>query len=391
MKQFIFIIFIFPILTCESEKKERVAPQKVVSINPNEAKSVKRSEIFSDYFFRKLNTPDSVKFASVDELTLKNNKIFIFDREQGLKVLVFKLNGDFLFEINSYGRGPGEYIQPVDFVVDSENDVLSILDTGNFKVISYDLSTGIFINEKKFDFFTEYFTKTNNGYLFFNNNFQNSTSPQNLYFTDRNLNILDKKMPIPENKMGFHFGLIRHFGGKNETKLALPFHNMIYSILENDYEPYLKVDFGSKNLPDNFFDQFTSTGERIRESRQYANNISVFFEFENNVFLTYKYDRKIYYYLADDENKKSIHTNYDILQQDIELGPIYPYPKEIYENYLVWDHQAYELKNYLRNKKEELGEAGFKEFQESNPKLMELDQSLDEDDNPYLIFTKIDF
>jgi len=391
MKKLSLIFFCLILLNCSNGERQVIQPQKTITVNPDLAVPAKRSEMFSDFFFKKLKAPTHIKFAGVDELTIKGDRIYIFDREQGLKLLVFTFDGDFLFEIKSYGRGPGEFIQPLDFAIDEQNGLISILDTGNYKVLFYELDTGTFVNEKKFDFSTEYFSKTKSGYVFFNNNFLNGNDSKNLFFTDNELNVESKKMPIPKNKIGFHYGLIRHFSGENESMLSVPHDNTIYSISETNYEPYLYIDFGEKNLPNDFFDRFTESRDRVVESRRYATNISPFFETDKYIYFNYRYGNKIHSLISKKEDNTVVNTHFDLIKKDIELGPLYPYPLEIYNNYLVWNNQPYELKNYLEEKKKDLGENGYKEFQKENPKLMELDQSLSEDDNSYLIFTKIEF
>jgi len=76
----------------------------------------------------------AVKIVSVD------NKIYIKNSGLGGDIMCFDIEGKFLFKLQSFGRGPGEYTSITDFDVSSDNKTLTILSDVDRKLLVYGIS-----------------------------------------------------------------------------------------------------------------------------------------------------------------------------------------------------------------------------------------------------------
>lgn len=66
------------------------------------------------------------------------------------EVLVFDLNGQYLFTVGRQGKGPGEYLEVRDFCFSPDRKFINILDFQQYHV--YSLMDGRFLESKKFQF-----------------------------------------------------------------------------------------------------------------------------------------------------------------------------------------------------------------------------------------------
>lgn len=393
--RWIFVsIILITLLSCH--QGDRAVPEAVmkIEVDLNHAGEVLASELFSDFHFVNLKTPENVHFGHPDKVTIQNDRIYIMDIYQALKVLVFDLEGNFIYEISRYGRGPGEFISPRDFLVDEENDVLAILDQGELKVSLFELSDGTFIQDYHLDFMPDKFSKIKDGYVFFNNNltYEQDGKYYNVFFTDHEFNTTYTHLEIPKDQIDVHFGLSRNFTFQNnELFLAIPFHNKIYSIIDDHLFPYLEVDFGNFNLPENFFQMYRDRSERRIERERYAFNVTNFFESDDYLFFSYNYNESIYFYFSSKKTGNIYNVRRDLFHFDNGIEIVMGWPLEMDGNNFVWYQQPYNLKGHLEEVKENMSENEWREFQQKNNKLVELNESIEYDDNAYLIFTKLDF
>lgn len=365
----------------------------VININPTETTGLQSSEIITDFYFLKLKTPGDIYFGDPDKLLIAEDRIYILDKLNALKLFVFDIRGNFLFDISGYGRGPGELLSPNDFVVDSQNGQIAIFDQGNVKISLFDIESGKFIEDKKLQFWTNSFSKVGNQYVFFNNNLQNNKNAYNLVFTDLSLNIEKREFPISSEFLNFHYGLPRNFTSYMEKLyLTIPFDNTVYSIKPNQVTPSYDVNFGEFNVPDNFFSMFKENRKRIQEVKSYAYSVTNFFESDKFIFFNYSFRNSYNYYFKSKKTGKKYHTSRDKLIFDEALGPMFSWPVEVYNDFLVWYQQPSQLKNYVENiRNSSASKDEFITFKNENKELIELYESVDEEDNAYLIFTKIEF
>ena len=105
---------------------------------------LKDGQCSCDFVFLSRNRGSNPGYIAKMELD-QNGNIFVFDPRQG--VLKYEANGKFDCQIGQRGRGPGEYISPLDFTYDTFSDNILILhykgvsryDTNGRFLLRYDL------------------------------------------------------------------------------------------------------------------------------------------------------------------------------------------------------------------------------------------------------------
>ena len=83
------------------------------------------------------------------------------------KFFAYDFSGNFLFNIGKIGKGPGEYVNLIDFAIDHENNRLFAYDYLGKKVICYN-TNGKFVNQFSFDQISMKMIYLKNNLFFFN-------------------------------------------------------------------------------------------------------------------------------------------------------------------------------------------------------------------------------
>jgi len=137
------------------------------------------SAICSDISYLPLKGNQTFFIGSIDKAVFSYRKIFILDKKQ-MKMFTFDQNGTLLHQLDRQGRGPGEYNYIYDFLVDTVNKNIELLDIGNHRIIVNDLNFCFIKEREKPELFGIFSKISSNKYLFFANNFINRKFyPQN--------------------------------------------------------------------------------------------------------------------------------------------------------------------------------------------------------------------
>jgi len=92
-----------------------------------------------------LETNDSCLVGEIKKMQVYDQFIFILDKNIAKSLLVFDREGRFIRKIGGIGGGPGEYVEPTDFTLDTENRTIFVLDKHTKRINKYDLITGNFL------------------------------------------------------------------------------------------------------------------------------------------------------------------------------------------------------------------------------------------------------
>lgn len=101
----------------------------------NNPKNGSFSELTSDVEYIPLETRPDCMLDPIAKLALTDSFIFISDVK---KLLQFKKNGQFIKQIGSIGRGPGEYKSVSDFFIDENGKRIYILDGREIQIFTYE-------------------------------------------------------------------------------------------------------------------------------------------------------------------------------------------------------------------------------------------------------------
>ena len=159
-----------------------------VSTNKNYYDSI--INLISDTAFVILKEKENIMFSYANKIIEHNNKYFILDKSSLRSIVSFKKDGNPITKYGRIGQGPGEYVSPWDFDIDTTG--LYILDTNSKKVIHYS-EEGSFLEERKIPFFADAIKRLKNGNFVFNTT-PDGTQQPSLIYTDSEMNIVGKSL-----------------------------------------------------------------------------------------------------------------------------------------------------------------------------------------------------
>ena len=137
MKQFFFSTFLLVCLSCDGYKQTSINDNRITVDLDNPQKS----SLF-DYFKHieliPLETSDDVLIGNLAKINYHQGRYYAFDRKQFV-VYIFDNEGEFISEINKLGRGPGEYINLDDMIINPFTSNLDLLSPFG-SIYSYSLS-----------------------------------------------------------------------------------------------------------------------------------------------------------------------------------------------------------------------------------------------------------
>ena len=256
MKQYYFIslfLLSLSIVSCKSDKK--VKNVRSVNIDVDS----KQIYVLNDYCkinkISHLETTDTSIMGNISKLVVKNNKLFF---KAGKSVFVFDKKGKFLWKINKRGKGPREYSEITDFLVDEVSGTTEIMDMVLQKVIIY--RNNKYVNSFSFGFRATAFQKlSENEYLFYSSDTNNGIDNRFILFSTEKNKIVNKMMPIDPVKGNFLYILDKTnfvIYSKDTTLCLFGFNDTIYSFSKSRiFERYIFINYGNKRVPQNLLNK----------------------------------------------------------------------------------------------------------------------------------------
>lgn len=150
-------IFLTTLIACQPETSPLI-PENTIVINPEEAGIIKLSTIAESIRYVPLETKLENYTGSFSKIVVYKNKIIA----QGANkieqfISIHDLNGNLLGLINGHGKGPGEFLEINDFLINPYNDQIELMDgRRNKKIYRYDLN-GAFIQELALPIYSDKF------------------------------------------------------------------------------------------------------------------------------------------------------------------------------------------------------------------------------------------
>lgn len=392
MKINYFFCIVILFTACLPVDKEVVKePQKRLALNPIDTNPIQVSDVFVDFSYVKLMTPDGVYVGEPTKIISDNEIIYVLDNSRTLNLTAFHKDGSFKYEISSFGRGPGEFVSPNDFDLIPDKSEIVIYDSVNLKVIFYDMSDGSYKYERPVDFLTKNIVTNHNGLVFFNNNLMDGKNNKNIVFTDFDACPYAWRMGIEERLNGVHYLLPTTFTKFDQRIfLTVPFTDVIYELIDDNVIPYINIDFGSSSLPDNFFSS-QNNGEIVyNERHKYSHNISSFFENEEILYFNYWYQSGLCRFIVD---KKGVNETYHFcdskLDRDIDYGSYLGWGIGVIDRKIIFYDQPYRLRQYFEKLKASMSDTSWDNYKLKNDKILNFSKTITSDDNPYLIFAEV--
>lgn len=262
------------------------------------AKAVKINvlDIFSNDRFRLLKLDaiiDSIKFipletgknfliASIDKLLFYKNRIIILDNRTK-SILSFSKDGKFGTRIGNVGKGPGEYLNPIDIVI--IDDLLYIFDDFQHSVLKYDLLNEVYLGSTKTTLRFNDFITTNDGGLWINSDLRpnfhlGKIGQYKLFLTDSLFRPSAYSFPYVDEESAAPTFARNSFYRFNGNAFYNPhYSDYIYKISQEKIEPHYFFDFGSKSLAREYQahnmtqDNFRKTYDNMQSDFMYIINV----------------------------------------------------------------------------------------------------------------------
>ena len=147
-KALCFCLFVF-LISCTSKQSQQEnllleGEHYVIDLNGKKETSLPISYLFKNIKTIILETGEDCMIGNINELQVFEGNIYILDSSKAKKLFVFDWEGRFIRKIGNIGNGPGEYLEPIDFTLDTKNRIIYLRDLKN-RIHKYRLN-GTFIN-----------------------------------------------------------------------------------------------------------------------------------------------------------------------------------------------------------------------------------------------------
>lgn len=244
----------------------------------------------------------------IDKMIYDRGRFYVLDRKMNKGIYVFNSDGSFLFNIGRVGRGHGEYIEPIDFVI--ADTLVLVLDEFGKKFVRYGLD-GACRGQKRLNAVFTNIACTENGRLIMakagDNSNQNELRDYELFQIDIEGNILRKYY---KNAYSMNFSASNElvaFGDKIYYARAL--RPGVCEVDTSGFRMKYAFDFGNKNLPLDYERQSSGDYPRFlkRFESGYVYYTGSFIETSRYVgFAVHDGDKMNFYQVYDKDTGKSI-------------------------------------------------------------------------------------
>jgi hypothetical protein len=144
----VLIIVVSCTVACNSNNTAKIADGGMYTVNLDnleEVETVELSTVFKKMKTIILETNENVILKTIGHLEIFDGLIFILDINPSYKFVIFDINGRFIRTIGNIGGGPGEYMFPLDFTIDTvKREIYLLFDNSHINKYSID---GKFINK----------------------------------------------------------------------------------------------------------------------------------------------------------------------------------------------------------------------------------------------------
>ncbi len=373
--KYIFVLFSF-LGGCSNDPSPQILSNITnIKIPVNKLQTIKLSDVISEYKAIKLEFTEKSMIQSVRKVLCYKNQIYVLDTFGSKAVLVFNMDGSFVRRIGESGRGPGQYILPQDFEIDSDNDIIEII--GNRQVIKYSL-TGKYLNHFTINFTGIKFVKKDGNYYFA----VSGKEDFKVICTDLQGRIQDSYVPTYGNyEMGVAFSCF--IPQASDKILYRPLRrDTIYSIKNKSITPYRIIDFGDYKFDIEAYNSLPRLEQmKFIKNKKNINQCIIENYFENSQYVHIVYDKsgKLYEYILNKTTGNYCHFGNETLNDDIFWQAEAKWMTGGNEEYIYYNIEPYKFESSNKLKK---FLHGFTQDEFS------IQAMLEETSNPILLFAK---
>jgi hypothetical protein len=303
----IHICLIFIISSCQLSERNLSIPSIVADVTSNA--ELKLSEYFEN--FRMLKLPNDTIMGEIQRIKYENKRIYISDKKT---LFVFSDDGELLSCFRKIGRGPGEYFDITDFMVDGE--AITILDRNQQRLLTYD-HHGTITSMRNLGNYAHAISPSvdNSFFLYLGDQFSHKLRRV------RNSQDDSLYLSVDENRAKYLFIFAHHNFYQYQKSIFFfqPINDIVYESVEGGrIKPSFYVDYKGKNIPASFFKrQYGDVKVFFDEllTRSYAYGIYSFALYERYMMFGsfYKEDKKLTVF----DHKDKISNTFASIKDDV--------------------------------------------------------------------------
>lgn len=227
------------LIQCTSKiNSESIPVLKTIRINVDDFKEKGRlSEILKGIEIIPLETNDNCLINTISKVEIYKNSIYILD-EPSQQIFLFDKHGKFISKIGAIGNGPGEYIEIIDFTLDSIQELLYIPAIN--KVNIYNLK-GDFIKSEKLKSLVTHMIRLDN------NSFACHIEGENkIQILKENFHFKKSFFPASTKHSGWNKFVFNNYN--TNILIHLRLCDTIYTLTNDVPYPYFHLNFNGKNF-----------------------------------------------------------------------------------------------------------------------------------------------
>ena len=126
-----------PFISCK--EKDQIDDANVLQVSTEKVCMKDPKDIIKEWHIIELENVPEALIPEIREMSIVDNRIYCFSNELGGYVVVFDMDGKFLFKINHRGNAQNEWIELSSFFVNKEEKFILLTDCRSKKILKYDL------------------------------------------------------------------------------------------------------------------------------------------------------------------------------------------------------------------------------------------------------------
>ncbi|HAC22110.1 MAG TPA: hypothetical protein DCF91_08470 [Porphyromonadaceae bacterium] len=347
MRKCLLLICTIALCACNSEQPKNINTSDECAIRIDVDEDIEKNmqsihDIAYDWSVIELEDHDDAMIDQISEFEIVDDKIICYSYSFGGKVVVFDINGKYLYNIGNRGPGPNEWVQISSMFVNKLEKTITLLDADNPRVFIYNLD-GSLSNIYRWEDKYVYEIAHNNGIFYYQNTVlynglkldKSFTSKVKIYNSD--LKLLSLQVPYKWNDLPLYTGNKDIFKMNFDNNiLCCPIGDeYIYKVSGDSIHPYVQFNYlGNKRFRSNeelneF--AFSSKYENCKNGMTFYSNY--FIETDSLIY------RRMGYYEAFDilynkETNRVVVTEFDsdyLNRYGMSKNILYPSPEVFYD------------------------------------------------------------
>jgi len=286
MKFKLLLWMIIPLLIFSCDKKKNKQISSIVTYDISKAFMGKATDLNLNevgdtiiYIIFKEETGISIDLLST--IHLHKDTIYIYS-PRIKKLFAYDFRGNFLFNIGKIGKGPGEYLNLIDFTIDHKENRLFAYDYLGKKVLCFN-TNGQFVNDFYYDQISMKMMYLDNNIFFFNPRPTQCFS-NNYIVTKVNLKgkVVRRFRQINGESVRNNNVLFNTIYQRGDTICFWDcYSDTVFQIYNDNISPRFSFNLGKNKLPISLMKSKTNYSLSFKK----YDNVSLFFEMDNLIFI----------------------------------------------------------------------------------------------------------